>query len=83
MRKKYEQMSLFDTYKNVTASIDKNKPKLFRLLDEHIDWDDIISSSFYTAFYRRVGHTRDYSLEGFEKDSSCKRFSGTPKTAFC
>ena len=39
MRNKSVQMSLFDTYKGVAASMDDDKPKLFRLLDEHIDWD--------------------------------------------
>ena len=39
MRNKYVQMSLYDTYKSVAASMEDDKPKLFRLLDEHIDWD--------------------------------------------
>ena len=33
MRNKYEQMSLFDTYKSVCASMEEDKPKLFRLLE--------------------------------------------------
>ena len=28
MRNKYEQMSLFDTYKSVYASMEEDKPKL-------------------------------------------------------
>ncbi|MDR2509440.1 MAG: hypothetical protein LBC77_02215 [Spirochaetaceae bacterium] len=55
MRKKYVQMSLSDTCKDVTASLDEDKPKLFRMLDEHIDWDTIIPARFYTAFYQRTG----------------------------
>ena len=54
MRNKYEQMSLFDTYKSVCASMEEDKPKLFRLLDEHIDWDRLIPARFYMAFYRNT-----------------------------
>ena len=39
MHNKSLQMSLFDTYKGVVASANANKPKLFRRLDEHIEWD--------------------------------------------
>ena len=37
MQNKCEQMSLFDIYRSVAASMEDDKPKLFRLLDEHID----------------------------------------------
>ena len=37
MRKKYEQMSLLDTYKSIEECLENNKPELFRLLDEHLD----------------------------------------------
>ncbi len=65
MRKKYEQMSLLDTYKSVEERLENNKPELFRLLDEHLNWDEIIPARFYSAFYRRLGRKRDYSLESF------------------
>jgi len=67
MRKKYGQMSLLDTYKDVTASFEEDKPKLFSLLDEHIDWDTMIPARFYTAFYQRMGRRRKYPLTGFIK----------------
>ena len=47
-------MSLFDTYKSVAASMEENKPKLFHLLDEHIDWDTLVPARFYMAFYRNT-----------------------------
>ena len=37
MRNKCAQMSLYDTYQDVAASMEENKPKLFRLPDELID----------------------------------------------
>lgn len=67
MRKKCEQISLFDTYKDVSVSFEEDKPLLFRRLDEHIDWDGIIPARFYTAFYLRTGRPRDYPIVGFIK----------------
>lgn len=67
MRNECEQMSLFDTYKGVVASMEEDKPKLFRLLDEHIDWDTIVPARFYMAFYQKVGRPRKYPLAAFLK----------------
>ena len=50
MRNKSVQMSLFDIYKDVAASMDEDKPKLFCLLDEHIDWDTIVPTKFSLVF---------------------------------
>jgi hypothetical protein len=76
MRKKYTQMSLLDTYKDVAASLEEDKPKLFRMLDEHIEWDEIIPARFYTAFYQRAGRPRKYPLEGFLKSLVLQRVFG-------
>ena len=65
MRKKYEQMSLLDTYKSVEERLENNKPELFQLLDEHLDWEEIIPARFYSAFYRHLGRKRGYELESF------------------
>ena len=65
MRKKYEQMSLLDTYKSIEERLENNKPELFLLLDEHLDWEEIIPARFYNAFYRRLGRKRSYRLESF------------------
>lgn len=67
MRKKYEQMSLLDAYKNVEEQLENDKPELFRLLDEYLDWEEIIPARFYGVFYQRLGRKRDYSLESFLK----------------
>ena len=65
MRSNYEQMSLLDIYKGVENALENDKPLLFRLLDEHIDWSEIISPGFYHAFYKRFGRSRGYHLESF------------------
>jgi len=65
MRKKSEQMSLLDTYKSVEERLENDKPALFKLLDEHLDWDDLIPDSFYLMFYKHYGRSRKYDLESF------------------
>jgi len=65
MQSKYLQMSLFDTYKELENALETDTPLLFRLLDECIDWEEIIPWSFYCAFYKQFGRKREYSLESF------------------
>jgi len=65
MRNKYEQMSLMDIYKDIENTRETDMPLLFRLLDEHISWDEIIPSGFYMSFYKRFGRARVYGLESF------------------
>lgn len=67
MRNKYVQMSLLDTYHSVEDRLENDKPELFRLLEEHLDWDELIPDTFYAAFYRRFGRNRKYDLESFMK----------------
>ena len=76
MRNKCVQMSLYDTYKSVAASMEDDKPKLFRLLDEHIAWDELIPVRFYQAFYQRMGRPRKYPLEGFLKSMVLQKIFG-------
>lgn len=65
MRNKYLQMSLEDTYSNISKSIDEHKPALIELLETHIDFEALIPSSFYHAFYLRYGRSHIYHLESF------------------
>jgi hypothetical protein len=76
MRKKNVQISLFDTYKDVSGNLEDNKPLLFRRLDEHINWDEIIPARFYTAFYQRTGRPREYPLVGFIKGFVLQKIFG-------
>ncbi len=76
MRKKCVQMSLFDTYKSVCTSIEEDKPKLFRLLDEHIDWDTLVPARFYMAFYQNIGRPRKYPLVAFLKGLVLQKIFG-------
>ena len=65
MRKKYTQMSLSDTYDDVSSKLEHNKPEFIQLIDEHIDFNSLISAKFRLAFYRRLGRPREYRLESF------------------
>jgi hypothetical protein len=67
MRKKFVQMSLLDTFESVEDQLENEKPELFKLLDEHLNWDEIIPCTFYAAFYRRLGRNRKYDLISFLK----------------
>ena len=57
---------LFDTYRQVSQTQQEDQLKFFRLLNEHIDWDDIIPARFYTASIKSWGK-RKYQLESFIK----------------
>ena len=56
MQNKFVQISLYDTYKSVAASIEDDKPKLFRLLDEYIAWDEFIMR--FTSGWAVLGNIR-------------------------
>ena len=58
-------MSLLDIYTDVEKRLETDKPAIFRQLDEHIVWHEIIPDSFYAAFYKRYGRNRKYELESF------------------
>ena len=76
MRKLRRQISLFDTYRNVVTTLEDDKPKFFRLVDDNIDWDEIIPDSFWNKFYLSLGRSRVYSLEGFLKALLIQRVFG-------
>ena len=65
MQNRNVQMSLIDTYHSVEERLENDKPELFKLLDEHLDWDELIPDTFYRAFYKRFGRNRKYDLESF------------------
>lgn len=79
MRKECVQMSLYDTYKDVSASMENDKPKLFRLLDKYIDWDSFIPARFYLAFYQNSGRPRTYLLVAFIKGLVLQKIFGYVK----
>jgi len=67
MRKMHTQMSLFDIYDDVCSTMENDKPKLIQLLEEHINFNDLIPFSFQLAFNLHIGRPREYPLVGFIK----------------
>lgn len=67
MRNKYVQMSLLEIYHNVGKGLKNDKPELFKLLDEHINWDELVSDTFCHAFYQRFGRNRKCDLDSFNR----------------
>ena len=76
MRSKTAQISLFETYKDVADSYENNKPRLFRLLDELLDWNAWVPQRFFSAFYQTMGRPRVYGLISFLKMLVLQRIFG-------
>ena len=69
-------MSLEDIYNDVSKSIEDKKPALIELLDAHIDFEDLIPTSFYNAFYQRYGRSHIYHLESFIRSLVLQKLLG-------
>lgn len=65
MRIKAVQMSLSDIYDGVLNSIEQKKPALIELLEQHIDFNQLIPIHFSCAFYKTRGRHHIYHLESF------------------
>lgn len=78
MRKKYVQMTISDIYNDVSEAIENKKPKIITLLEEHIDFENIIPYSFYGAFYSRYGRNNIYHLESFIRALLLQKILGIP-----
>lgn len=78
MRNKNVQMSLYDIYNDVSEAVEKKKPKVIALLEEHIDFEKIIPTSFYRAFYSRYGRSNIYHLESYIKALILQKILGIP-----
>ncbi len=76
MRKKYVQISFFDTYTDITDSMESNKPELIRLLEKFVDVDALIPFGFHMAYDRRMGRKRINPLESFIRAFIIKQLLG-------
>lgn len=78
MRKKNVQMSLFDIYNDVSEAVENKKPKVISLLEEHIDFENIIPQNFYRAFYSHYGRNNIYHLESYIRALLLQKILGIP-----
>ncbi|MBC7960194.1 MAG: transposase [Vallitaleaceae bacterium] len=63
--KYFSQFSLAEHFQDCRSFFEFDAPTFFALLKEHIDLHDFIPNSFYAAFYKSLGRTRTYPLNGF------------------
>jgi len=61
----YKQLTLSDVFDSCQEILDSDKPRFLSLLENHIDLDSIIPTSFRSHFYASTGRTRQYHLESF------------------
>ena len=78
MRNKSVQMSLFDIYNDVSEAVEKKKPKIIALLEEHINFEEIIPESFCRAFYSRYGRSHVFHLESYIRALLLQKILGIP-----
>ena len=76
MHEKCVQISFFNTYSDISDSMESNKPELVRLLEEYVDIDALIPFDFYRAYDRRTGRKRINSLESFIRAFIIQRLLG-------
>lgn len=81
MRKSAVQMSFCDIYNGVTESMERKKPELVRLLEEHLNFDELIPEHFRSAFYSRLGRGHIYHLESLIRALILETLLGIPTDA--
>jgi len=57
-----KQLSLADIFEDCKQIYDSDKPQFLTLLENHIDLDEIVPTSFYRHYYASTGRNRKYPL---------------------
>lgn len=65
MTAKYHKISLKDTFSDCQDMFIDDTLSFFQLLSEHIDLNQLIPSSFFSAFYHNISRNRPHPLQGF------------------
>jgi len=78
MRNIYSQMPLAGIYDDVTSAFEKDKPMFLQMLDDYIDFDNLIPYEFHMAFYRNYGRPHDYYLDEFIRFFVLQKLLGVP-----
>jgi len=63
----HKQLSLEDVFEDCRNIFEYGKPRLLSLLEQHVDMDEIIPSSFWSHFRASTGRTRKYPLPALMK----------------
>jgi hypothetical protein len=75
---KMKQLSFADTYDKCARLFEDRKPEYIKLLEENLDISQYIPVSFYTAFYKRFGRKRKYTLDAFLSAMLLQKIIGIP-----
>ena len=51
MRNKFVQITMEETYTEVLTAMEDSKPELIKILEEHLDFDQLIPLSFHQGNY--------------------------------
>lgn len=78
MRTLAVQTSLWNIYDDVSRSMEQHKPKLIKLLEKHIHFDQLIPPEFRWAYYSRMGRNHIYHLESIIRALVLKKLLGIP-----
>ena len=65
MQKPYVQTPLTGIYAEVASAFEMEKLKFLQMIDDYIDFEQLIPYEFYRAFYSGFGRPCEYNLEGF------------------
>lgn len=76
--KYFSQLSLADYFQECHDKFISDTPMFFSLLKEHINLNDFIPNSFYSAFYKSLGRNRDYPLHSFLAALICQKIFTIP-----
>ena len=57
-----KQLSLADIFEDYKEIYESDKPQFLTLLENHIDLDEIVPTSFYNHYYASTGRNRKYPL---------------------
>lgn len=72
------QTSLWDIYDDVSQSMEQHKPKLIKLLEKHIHFEQLIPPTFRWAYYSRMGRKHIFHLESILRALVLQKLLGIP-----
>ena len=73
-----KQLSFQDIYEDCREQFQNNKYKFLAILDDSLDFDEIVPTTFGHNFYKTKGRPREYELYPMLKALLIQRFFGIP-----
>ena len=73
-----KQISVFDTYEELIKQQEDETPEFIKIMRDNFKVEEYIPSEFRWKFYRHMGRSREYLLEGFINALILQRILGIP-----